>query len=71
MSVATADNHQEEAVVFYRDEADAGTAQALAAEVGAGEARQSDEYDAAITLVAVAEPGDAGAEGDAGGDGEG
>lgn len=70
ISVATADNAQQEPVVFYRDEADAATAQALAELAGAGEARQSDEYDAPITLVAVAEPGDAGgAEGD--GDDEG
>lgn len=59
VSVATADNPQQEPVVFYRDEADVDTAQALAERVGAGEARQSDEYDAAVTLVAVAEPGDA------------
>ena len=71
VSVATSDNAQQEPVVFFRDEGDAETAQALAERAGAGEARQSDEYDAAITLVAVAEPGDAGAEGDAGGDGEG
>ncbi|MFC0675152.1 LytR C-terminal domain-containing protein [Brachybacterium hainanense] len=57
VDVATADSQQEEAVVFYRDEADAATAQALAQEVGAGEARQSDEYDNAITFVAVTEPG--------------
>ncbi|ASK66390.1 hypothetical protein CFK39_11825 [Brachybacterium avium] len=66
VSVATADNHQEEAVVFYRDEEDAETAQALAAEVGAGEARQSDEYNAAVTYVAVDMPGEGG-----GGDSEG
>ena len=59
VSVATADNPQQEPVVFYRDEADLDTAQALAERVGAGEARQSDEYDAAVTLIAVAEPGDA------------
>lgn len=72
VSVATADNAQQEPVVFYRDEADAETAQALAQKVGAGEARQSDEYDAAITFVAVAEPGDAFTGGtDEGGEGEG
>jgi hypothetical protein len=57
VSVATSDNSQQEPVVFYRDEEDAETAQALAAEVGAGEARQSDEYDASVTFVAVSEPG--------------
>lgn len=59
VSVATADNPQQESLVFYRDEADLDTAQALAERVGAGEARQSDEYDAAVTLIAVEEPGDA------------
>src|SRR5699024_1515823 len=58
--LATADNPQEESVVFYRDEEDAETAQALAAEVGAGEARQSDEYDSAVTFVAVEMPGEGG-----------
>ncbi|MFC7374166.1 LytR C-terminal domain-containing protein [Brachybacterium sp. GCM10030267] len=66
VGVATADNTQEEPVVFYRDEADAESAQALAQQVGAGEARQSDEYDARITFVAVDEPG-ADAEGEDGG----
>ncbi|WP_193104945.1 LytR C-terminal domain-containing protein [Brachybacterium sp. FME24] len=72
VGVSTADNVQQEPVVFYRDEADADTANALAEQVGAGEARQSDEYDARITFVAVGEPdaGDDGTEGD-GGDGEG
>jgi len=69
VDVSTADNLQEEPVVFYRDEADADTAQALAAEVGAGEARQSDEYDATITFIAVNEPG--ADQADQGGDGEG
>ena len=58
VSVTTADNAQQEPVVFYRAEEDAGTAQALAELVGAGEARQSDEYDAAVTFVAVNEPGE-------------
>lgn len=57
VGVSTADNIQQEPVVFYRDEADADSAQALAEQVGAGEARQSDEYDARITFVAVTEPG--------------
>ncbi len=60
VNLATADNAQEESVVFYRDEEDAETAQALAAEVGAGEARQSDEYDSAVTFVAVEMPGEGG-----------
>ena len=60
VDLATADNAQEESVVFYRDEEDAETAQALAAEVGAGEARQSDEYDSAVTFVAVEMPGEGG-----------
>lgn len=67
VTLATADNAQEESVVFYREEGDAETAQALAAEVGAGEARQSDEYDAAVTFVAVEMPGEGG-DGDEGGD---
>ena len=36
VSVATADSPQQEPVVFYRDEADADTAQALAEQVGEG-----------------------------------
>ena len=65
VGVSTADNVQQEPVVFYRDEADVDSAQALAQQVGAGEARQSDEYDARITFVAVTEPGaDEGGEGD-------
>ncbi|NMA76832.1 MAG: LytR C-terminal domain-containing protein [Actinomycetales bacterium] len=60
VDVATADNPQQEPVVFYRDEADADTAQALAERVGAGEARQSDEYDARVTLVAVDMPDEGG-----------
>lgn len=67
ISINTAANVQQEPVVFYRDEADAATAQALAQEVGAGEARQSDEYESRITFVAVTEPGS----GDEGGEGEG
>lgn len=67
ISLNTADNVQQEPIVFYRDAEDADTAKALAEEVGAGEARQSDEYDARITFVVVDEP-DAG---DDGGDGEG
>ena len=38
-------------------------------ELGAGEARQSDEYDSPLTFIAVTEPGDGGDEGD-GGDGD-
>jgi hypothetical protein len=56
VTVSTAQDRQTEAVVFYRDEADKATAQALAEEVGAGEARQSDEYEAPITFVTVGEP---------------
>lgn len=63
VGVATADNIQQEPVVFYRDEADADSAQALAELVGAGEARQSDEYDARVTFVAVTEPELGGEEG--------
>lgn len=67
VSLSTADNVQQEPVVFYRDEDDADTAAALAEQVGAGEARQSDEYEARITFVAVTEPGaDDGGEGDEG-----
>ncbi|MBB5832315.1 LytR C-terminal domain-containing protein [Brachybacterium aquaticum] len=68
VSIATAQNAQQEPVVFYRDEANADTAQALADQVGAGDAVQSDEYEAPITFVAVAEPGDGDQEE---GDGEG
>ena len=70
VSVATADAPQQEPVVYYRDEADKDTAQALAEQVGAGDASQSDEYEAPITFVAVTEPGDGGGE-DEGGEGEG
>lgn len=69
VSVTTADNVQQEPVVFYRDEEDADTARALAEQVGVEEVRQSDEYEARITFVAVAEPGgdeDGGGEGDEG-----
>lgn len=66
VNVGTADHVQQEPVVFYRDEADAETAQALADEVGAGEARQSDEYEARITYVAVSDPESG--DGDDGGD---
>ena len=69
VSIGTADNVQQEPVVFYRDEADAETAQALAQEVGAGEARQSDEYESRITFVAVTEPGSGGQEGEGRNDG--
>ena len=41
----------------------------MAEQVGAGEARQSDEYDSPLTFIAVTEPGDGGDEGD-GGDGD-
>lgn len=58
VSLSTVDNVQQEPVVFYRDEDDADTARALAEQVGVDEARQSDEYEARITFVAVAEPGD-------------
>lgn len=68
VSIATAQNAQQEPVVFYRDEANADTAQALADQVGAGDAVQSDEYEAPITFVAVTEPGDGAQEE---GDGEG
>jgi hypothetical protein len=68
VDVSTADNVQQEPVVFYRDEEDADTAQALAEQVGAGEARQSDEYDARLTFVAVTEPGES-AEGEDGDEG--
>src|SRR5699024_3051962 len=68
VSLSTADNQQQEPVVFYRDDEDQETAQALADEVGAGEARQSDEYDSPVTFVAVEMP-DEGDDGDGGGDG--
>lgn len=68
VTVSTADNRQEQAVVYYRDEADKATAQALADEVGAGEAVQSDEYDSPITFLAVQRPGEQGDGGDNGGE---
>lgn len=58
VQVGTASSVQEESVVFYREEADRGTAQALADEVGAGEAQQSDEYERPVTFVAVTMPGE-------------
>ncbi|APX34230.1 hypothetical protein BH708_17665 [Brachybacterium sp. P6-10-X1] len=70
VSVSTADNQQQEPVVFYRDDEDQETAQALAAEVGAGEARQSDEYDARITFVAVEMPDEGGGDEGDGGQGD-
>ncbi|PMC75616.1 MULTISPECIES: LytR C-terminal domain-containing protein [unclassified Brachybacterium] len=60
VGVATADNRQEQSVVFYRSSEDQATAQALADEVGAGEARQSDEYDSPITFIAVQTPEEVG-----------
>ncbi|MBK0332521.1 LytR C-terminal domain-containing protein [Brachybacterium sp. MASK1Z-5] len=56
VGIGTADNVQQESVVFYRDDEDKASAQALADEVGAGDARQSDEYDNRITFVAVEQP---------------
>lgn len=56
VGIGTADNVQQESVVFYRDDKDKASAQALADEVGAGDARQSDEYDNRITFVAVKPP---------------
>lgn len=73
VKISSAKNRQEEPVVYYREEADADAAQALAKEVGAGEARQSDEYDSPITFLAVNEPEGQGQDqgGDGQGDGEG
>ena len=65
MSVATADDFQDQPEVHYRDEEDAETAQALAAEVGVDEAVQSDEYDAAVVYLAVEFP-DEGEDGEEG-----
>lgn len=53
VDIQTAQSRQEQAVVFYRAEEDAASAQPLAQEAGVGEAQQSDEYDARITFVAV------------------
>ncbi len=58
VDISTADSRQEQAVVFYRDEADAASANQLAQEVGLDGAQQSDEYDARITFVAVESPQD-------------
>lgn len=43
-------------VVYYRDEADKDTANALAQEIGAGEAQQSDDYKTAIVVHVAGEP---------------
>lgn len=56
VDIKTSSNRQEQAVVFYRDEADAATANALAQEVGLEGAQQSDEYDSSITFLAVTPP---------------
>lgn len=70
VSVQTADETVPQPAVLYRDEADAESAQALAQQVGAGEAQQSDEYDARLTVVAVTEPtGDLGDGASDGGEG--
>jgi hypothetical protein len=58
VDIGTADTVQQESVVFYRDDEDKATAQALADQVDAGDARQSDEYDNRITFVAVEQPED-------------
>ena len=65
VSVATADDFQDQPEVHYRDEEDAETAQALAAELGVDEAVQSDEYDAAVVYLAVEFP-DEGEDGEEG-----
>lgn len=44
-------------VVYYRDEADKDTANALAKEIGAGEAQQSDDYKTPIVVHVAGEPG--------------
>lgn len=57
VSIQTAKSRQEEPVVFYKDEADAATAQMLAQEAGVeGGAQQSDEYDARVTILVVGAP---------------
>ena len=58
VGIATADSRQEQPVVFYKDDKDQATAEKLAEEVGADEARQSDEYDNRITFLAVTDPSD-------------
>ncbi len=58
VDISTADSRQEQAVVFYRDQADAASANELAHQVGLDGAQQSDEYDARITFVAVESPQD-------------
>ncbi|PWH07630.1 hypothetical protein DEO23_03130 [Brachybacterium endophyticum] len=56
VGIGTSDNVQQESVVFYRDKDDEASAQELADQVGAEDARQSDEYDNRITFVAVQPP---------------
>lgn len=56
VDIQTADSRQEQAVVFYRSEDDAASAQLLAQDAGVGAAQQSDEYDARITFIAVQPP---------------
>ncbi len=67
VDVETAKEKREEAVVYYRDEADKVTAEALAKTVGA-KAERSDEHEARITFFAVTEPGGGEGNGDNGDD---
>lgn len=56
VDVQTAQSRQEQPVVFYRDEADAASANLLAQDAGLEGAQQSDEYDARITILVVNAP---------------
>lgn len=56
VDIETAKSRQEEPVVFYRDEADAASANLLAQDAGLEGAQQSDEYDARITMLVVGAP---------------
>ncbi|WP_058234888.1 LytR C-terminal domain-containing protein [Devriesea agamarum] len=50
-------NRQQDPIVFYKNEANRGAAEALAQEVGAGQPQQSSDYESPITFIATREPG--------------
>lgn len=57
VDVETAKSRQEQPLVFYKNEADAASAQMLAQDAGIeGGAQQSDEYDGRITILVVGAP---------------
>lgn len=56
VQISTGKARQDKAVVYYRDEKDKATADALAKKVGADAAQQSNDYDSRITFLAVDQP---------------